>query len=97
MSSEKIDLVEVDKIRPTNIKVYSTHTCPYCKMEKAYLEENNIKHEIIFVDTNREEAIKIARITGQTGVPVTEVEYENAKTEYIVGFNRQKLSSILSL
>jgi len=28
-----------------NVIIYSTPTCGYCKMAKAYFEENNVKYE----------------------------------------------------
>jgi hypothetical protein len=35
--------------------------------------------------------------TGQMGVPVTEIEYDDADPEYIIGFDKAKLASILEL
>jgi hypothetical protein len=35
--------------------------------------------------------------TGQMGVPVTEIIYENGEEEYIIGFDRERLSEVLSL
>jgi hypothetical protein len=32
--------------------------------------------------------------TGQMGVPVTEVQYDNGDAEFIVGFDKAQLSSI---
>jgi len=77
------------------VKLYSTISCPYCKMEKAWLEGNGVEHEVSYVDQNQEEAIKMVKATGQMGVPVTEISYEEGKPEYIVGFDIHKLSEIL--
>ena len=39
---------------PTNtsskIKVYSTPTCPYCKLAKEFLKQNNIPYENMWAD-----------------------------------------------
>jgi glutaredoxin 3 len=82
-------------MKPTNVKVYSTTTCPYCIMEKKWLESEKIKHEIIYVDQNMEEAQKMVNKTGQMGVPVTEITYENGKEEFVIGFDQHRLSHIL--
>lgn len=79
------------------LKLFSTTTCPYCSMEKDWLESNNIKHEVIYVDKDQKEAEKMVRNTGQMGVPVTEVRYEDGDVEYIVGFDKVQLSKLLNL
>lgn len=79
------------------VKVYSTVMCPYCKMEKAWLEGNKIEHEVSYVDQNQEEAIEMVRKTGQMGVPVTEITYEEGNPDFIVGFDVPKLSEILGI
>lgn len=80
-----------------NLKLYSTTTCPYCSMEKDWLESNKIEHEVIYVDKDQKEAEKMVRNTGQMGVPVTEVQYDDGDIEYIVGFDKVQLSKILNL
>lgn len=84
-------------MKTKKIKLYSTMSCPYCRMEKSWLEENSIDHEVVYVDQNQEEAINMVRKTGQMGVPVTEIETENGESEYIVGFDVQKLSEVLDI
>ena len=59
------------------VKVFSTVMCPYCRMEKSWLEENGIEHSVSYVDQDQKEAIEMVRKTGQMGVPVTLVELEN--------------------
>lgn len=81
----------------SNIKLYSTMTCPYCKMEKSWLESKNVKHEVIYVDLNPQEAENLVAKTGQMGVPVTEVQYEEGEPEYIIGFDQTRLASILNI
>jgi len=84
-------------MKQTQIKLYSTHTCPYCMMEKTWLESEKIKHEVIYVDSDQKEAMKMVKKTGQMGVPVTEIKYENGKEEYVIGFDKPKLSQILKI
>jgi len=79
------------------LKIYSTTTCPYCKAEKDYLTSKNIPFENIFVDEDAVAAQNLIEKSGQMGVPVTEITYEDGKTEYILGFDRPRLEKILGL
>jgi glutaredoxin len=81
----------------SKIKVYSTATCPYCKMESAWLKSNKITFEEIHVDQNQEEARAMVEKTGQMGVPVTEIQYPDRKPEFVVGFNQMQLAYMLGV
>lgn len=87
----------VGPLKPSGVKLYSTMTCPYCKMEAAWLNEKKVAFEEVHVDLNQAEAQKMVEKTGQMGVPVTEIRYEDGESEYIVGFDRDKLAQILSV
>ncbi len=84
-------------MKPKSIKLYSTLTCPYCKMEKAWLENNKIDHEVVYVDRDRNQAMEMVMSTGQMGVPVTKIEYEDKRKEYVVGFDKPKLSQLIGI
>lgn len=79
------------------VKLFSTMSCPYCRMEKAWLEGNKIEHEVSYVDQNQQEAVEMVQKTGQMGVPVTEISYEDKDPDYIVGFDIQKLQQVLGV
>lgn len=87
----------VGPFRPTKVKLYSTTTCPYCKMEKAWLDEHQITSEQVFVDLNPRAAQEMMQRTGQMRVPVTEIEFDNANPEFVIGFDRLRLASILEI
>ena len=87
----------VEALKPKKVKLYSTMTCPYCKMEKAWLEENKVEHEVTFVDLNPDAAQEMVDKTGQMGVPVTEIQYEELEPEFIIGFDKPRLSQILEI
>lgn len=87
----------VGALKPIKIKLYSTTTCPYCKMEAAWLTEKKVAYEEVHVDQNQQEAEKMVEKTGQMGVPVTAIEYEGGEEEFIVGFNKPQLSKILEV
>lgn len=82
-------------LKVLNVKLYSTHTCPYCKMEKDWLEKNMIKHETVYLEDSPKEAEYVVKSTGQMGVPVTEIVYEENESEFVIGFDRNKLTTTL--
>lgn len=84
-------------MKAKKVKLYSTVSCPYCRMEKAWLEGNNINHEVVYVDQNQEEAVNMVRKTGQMGVPVTEIEFDEGDPQFVVGFDASRLSEILNV
>jgi glutaredoxin/uncharacterized protein (DUF302 family) len=87
----------VGPLKPTGVKLYSTTTCPYCKMEAAWLNEKQVKFAEVHVDFNQQEAEEMVRKTGQMGVPVTIIRYEGGEEEFIVGFDKARLTSILGI
>ena len=61
-------------------------------MAKNFLKDNGVEFEVIDVSQNQELAMELINKTGQTGVPVIEID-----GEYIIGFDKQKLIAILGL
>ncbi len=74
------------------VKVYSTPTCPYCKLAKDFLKEQKIPFEDINVAENSAAANDMVKLSGQMGVPVVDVG-----GQVIVGWNRQALEDALHL
>ncbi len=74
------------------VKVYSTSTCPYCAMAKAFLKEKNIPFEDVDVGANPEAANEMIEKSGQMGVPVIEID-----GKIIVGFNKEAISQELGI
>lgn len=72
------------------INVYSTPTCPYCKLVKDYLREKQLPFEEIDVAANGEAAKEMVKISGQMGVPVVDVN-----GQIIVGWNKQALEDVI--
>ncbi len=79
------------------ITLYSTATCPYCIMEKDYLEKHNISFDLVMVDKDRKTAEEMVRKTGQTGVPMTEVLFDDGDTEIVRGFDKGRLNELLNI
>lgn len=87
----------VTELKSSYVKLYSTTSCPYCKMEKSWLDSNGVKHDVVMVDLNQKEAEAMVEKTGQMGVPVTEIGFEDGEPEYIIGFDKPKLSALLGV
>ncbi len=79
------------------VKVFALSTCPYCRMTRRYLDENDVDYDVLEVDllagAEREDAItEVKDISGGTSFPVIVVD-----DEIIVGFNKSRLKELLDL
>ncbi len=72
------------------IIVYSTPSCPYCKMAKDYLRERNIEFEDVDVSKDMAKATELIEKSGQMGVPVLDID-----GEIIVGFDIPAMEAAL--
>lgn len=75
-----------------NVKVYSTQACPYCKMVKDFLKQNNIEFSDIDVSENQQAAQEMINRSGQMGVPQIDID-----GQIIVGFDKAAIKRALSL
>jgi glutaredoxin 3 len=78
--------------------VYTTTTCPYCKMLKNYFEEKNVefKEKLVDQDDNaRDEMMKASG--GFLGVPFTVIEKDGESPQTVVGFDKNRLNEILGI
>jgi glutaredoxin 3 len=74
-----------------NVTVYTTPTCPYCKMVKDFLSQKGISFEERDVARNPSYAQELVNSTGQMGVPVTVID-----GQVVVGFDRGRLEQLTS-
>lgn len=74
------------------IKVFSTRTCPYCDMLKDFLLQHDISFQDIDVSTGYNSAMEMIRLSGQRGVPVSDIN-----GNVVVGFDRSRISQLLNL
>ncbi|MFC1568184.1 glutaredoxin family protein [Candidatus Margulisiibacteriota bacterium] len=75
-----------------NLKIYSTPTCPYCKMAKQFLTENKIEFEDVDVSSNQSAAQEMISKSGQMGVPVLDIN-----GQIVVGFDKGRIKQLLGL
>jgi len=74
------------------VKVYSAPWCPWCRRTKEWLKSKNIAFEEVNVDEDRKAAEEMVKKSGQTGIPVTEID-----GQIIIGFDRPKLAKALGV
>ena len=74
------------------VTIYSTPTCPYCKMAKEYLTEKKIEYNDVNVAENHEAAHQMVEKSGQMGVPQIEIN-----GRFIVGFDKEAIDKELNL
>lgn len=74
------------------VKIYTTPQCTWCKRVKNLFIEHGVEYEEIDVSQNEEAAEKMMEISGQTGVPVTDVE-----GKIITGFDEPELKKALKI
>ena len=79
------------------IKIYSTTTCPYCKMEREYFDAREIKYEEISIDHDEKAAQELMQLEGQVGVPFTVFIKDDGIKETLLGFDKKEIDRILSI
>ncbi|MGI5999074.1 MAG: glutaredoxin domain-containing protein [Lutispora sp.] len=73
-----------------NVTVYSTPTCPWCHKAKEYLQYKEVRYRDVNVAADRAGAIEMIRKSGQSGVPVIDID-----GNIIIGFDQARIDSLL--
>ncbi len=73
------------------ITIYSTTTCPFCKMAKKYFEEKGLAYENFDVATDQNARAVMVEKSSQMGVPVIDID-----GKIVVGFDRPQIELLLS-
>ena len=76
----------------STVKIYSTPTCPYCAMAKAFLKEHGVPFVERDVAGDKAAATEMMEKSGQMAVPVLDIN-----GEIIVGFDRDAIKKALKL
>lgn len=76
----------------TKVTIYSTPTCPYCRMAKDYFKQNNVAYTELDVASDAKKAEEMIQKSGQMGVPVIDID-----GKIVVGFDRKELAKLLGL
>lgn len=75
-----------------SVKIYSTPSCVYCKMAKAFFNEHNVKYQDFNVQEDLNAQHEMIAKSQQLGVPVIDVD-----GEIYVGFDRSALAHALNI
>lgn len=81
----------------SNVFIYALSTCPYCRMTKKYLTENNVDYDFVDVDLltgdEKQRVVdEVKEVSGGTSFPVIKVG-----EDVIVGFNKVRIKELLGL
>lgn len=80
------------------ITIYSTTTCPYCKMLKDYLKARNIAFTEKLVDQDEAAQKEMSQASGGfLGIPFTLITKDDGTKETVLGFDQGKINSILGI
>jgi len=74
------------------VKVYTTPTCPYCKMAKKFLDDNGIKYQEFNVAEDKAAREEMRNKCSSLAVPT--ICFDD---EWIVGFDEAQLRAKLGL
>lgn len=75
-----------------NVVIYTTPTCVYCKMAKAFFKEHSVSYEEKDVVKDLQAQEDMIKKSGQLGVPVIEVD-----GQIVVGFDQVTLGHMLGM
>ena len=72
--------------------IYSTSSCPFCKMAKEFFKTNNIAFTDKDVTHDQDLQQEMIEKSGSLAVPVIDID-----NQIIVGFDQAKLKEILKI
>ena len=72
------------------VRVFTTPTCPWCSLAKAYLRRRKVAFHEVDVSRDIAAARDLVKRTGQIGVPVIEID-----GTLVVGFDRGRIDRLL--
>lgn len=74
------------------ITIYSTPSCVYCKMAKAFLNQHNVPYTDKDVQVDLKAREEMVQKSGQLGVPVIDVD-----GQVMVGFDQERLAELAGI
>ena len=74
------------------VKIYTTPTCPYCRMAKKFLDDNGIKYQEFNVAEDKAARKEMMRKCHSLAVPT--ICFDD---EVLVGFDKAQLRAKLGL
>jgi len=74
------------------VTIYSTPTCHFCQLAKAFFDENNVAYTDHNVAADHSKAQEMVERSGQMGVPVIFIG-----DEMVIGFDEARIRSLLGM
>ena len=74
------------------VVVYSTSTCPYCRMAKDFLDDSGVRYESYDLGADESRRKEMIDKSGQMGVPVIDVG-----GKIIIGFDKESIKAELGI
>ena len=74
----------------SNVIIYSTPTCVYCRMAKDFFQKNGVKYQEFNVAADEKAREDMFNKSHQMGVPVIDVD-----GTIIIGFDKRNLETLL--
>ena len=74
------------------VTIYTTPTCVYCKMAKAFFAQNNVSYDEKNVATDMKAREEMVNKSHQLGVPVIDVD-----NNIVIGFDQRTLEQLLGI
>lgn len=74
------------------VTIYSTPSCVYCKMAKAFFKEKNVEYQEFNVQEDIRAQQEMIAKSHQLGVPVIDIN-----GEIYVGFDRKAIAEALNI
>lgn len=72
--------------------IYTTPSCVYCKMTKAFFEEHDVAYEEKDVSQDATARDEMIAKSNQMGVPVIDID-----NQITIGFDKARLSELLNI
>ena len=81
-----------------NVTLYALSTCGWCKKTKAFLEENDVEYDVVYVDlldkAEKEEVlVEVRKWNARSSFPTIVID----DTDSVAGFKEARLREILGL
>lgn len=76
----------------SNVTIYATPSCVYCKMTKAFFKEHNVTYQEKDVSQDAAARDEMIAKSNQMGVPVIDVD-----GQITVGFDQERLRQLIGI
>lgn len=73
------------------VTIYTTRSCPFCKMAKEYFDSKNVQYAEIDVSDDPQKQEEAKNLAGMMAVPVIKIG-----EKVILGFDKAKIDEALA-